>query len=116
MKSVTSAEFQRNFGLWKRKALVEPVAILVHGRESVILVSASAYRTLLKLSAVVEDAISKVEGAAPEKAAELDAEDIDALRRMTLSDGGGSAEPTEDEMDEEDVDIDALRRLMLDEE
>lgn len=46
MITVTSAEFQRNFGLYQDKALAEPVAITRNGRERVVMVSADEYRRL----------------------------------------------------------------------
>lgn len=44
MITVSSAEFQRNVGLYQDKALTEPVAITRNGRERVIMVSADEYR------------------------------------------------------------------------
>jgi prevent-host-death family protein len=46
MITVSSAEFQRNFGLYQDKALTEPVAITRNGRERVVMVSADEYRRL----------------------------------------------------------------------
>lgn len=46
MITVSSAEFQRNFGLYQDKALIEPVAITRNGRERVVMVSAAEYRRL----------------------------------------------------------------------
>ena len=46
MISVSSAEFQRNFGTYQDKALTEPVAITRNGRERVVLVSVEEYRRL----------------------------------------------------------------------
>ena len=46
MITISSAEFQRNFGLYQDKALMEPVAITRNGRERVVVVSAEEYRRL----------------------------------------------------------------------
>jgi prevent-host-death family protein len=44
--SVTSAQFQKAFGLYREEALREPVVITNHGRESLVLLSAREYRRL----------------------------------------------------------------------
>ena len=44
--SVTSAEFQRNFGRYREAAIREAVTITNHGRESLVLLSAEEYRRL----------------------------------------------------------------------
>lgn len=49
MKTVTSSEFQKNFGQFKELAQREPVAVTSNGRESVVLISATEYAALLKL-------------------------------------------------------------------
>jgi prevent-host-death family protein len=46
MITVSSAEFQRNFGLYQDKALTEPVAITRNGRERLIIVAADEYHRL----------------------------------------------------------------------
>ena len=46
MITISSAEFQRNFGLYQDKALSEPVAITRNGRERLVVVSADEYRRL----------------------------------------------------------------------
>jgi prevent-host-death family protein len=46
MITVTSAEFQRNFGLYQDKALTEPVAVTRNGRERIVVISAEEYRRL----------------------------------------------------------------------
>lgn len=46
MITVSSAEFQRNFGTYQDKALTEPVVITRNGRERVVMVSADEYRRL----------------------------------------------------------------------
>ena len=49
MATVTSAEFQKRFGLYRETAQREPVTITNHGRESLVLVSAEEYRRLMAL-------------------------------------------------------------------
>ncbi|MGA1373076.1 MAG: type II toxin-antitoxin system Phd/YefM family antitoxin [Pseudomonadales bacterium] len=46
MITISSAEFQRNFGVYQDKALSEPVAITRNGRERLVVVSADEYRRL----------------------------------------------------------------------
>ena len=46
MITVSSAEFQRNFGVYQDKALTEPVAITRNGRERMVMVSVEEYRRL----------------------------------------------------------------------
>ncbi|MGH2447690.1 MAG: type II toxin-antitoxin system Phd/YefM family antitoxin [Chloroflexota bacterium] len=46
--SVTSAEFQRNFGRYRETAIREAVTITNHGRDSLVLLSADEYRRLKK--------------------------------------------------------------------
>jgi len=46
MITVSSAEFQRNFGLYQDKALTDPVAITRNGRERLVVVSSEEYRRL----------------------------------------------------------------------
>ena len=48
MKRVTSAEFQKNFGEYKREALHEPISISIHGKEMLVVMSHEAYETLLQ--------------------------------------------------------------------
>jgi prevent-host-death family protein len=43
---VTSAEFQRTFGILADKALIEPVAITKHGRDHLVVLSAKEYARL----------------------------------------------------------------------
>lgn len=50
MITVSSAEFQRNFGRYQDKALTEPVAITRNGRERLVVVSADEYRRLRRRS------------------------------------------------------------------
>lgn len=46
--SVTSAEFQKNFGRYREAAIREAVIITNHGRDSLVLLSAEEYRRLKK--------------------------------------------------------------------
>lgn len=46
MSVVTSAEFQRNLGLYQDKALAEPVTITKNGRERLVLLSVQEYQRL----------------------------------------------------------------------
>ena len=46
MITVSSAEFQRNFGIYHDKALTEPVAITRNGRERLVVVAVEEYRRL----------------------------------------------------------------------
>lgn len=44
--SVTSAEFQKNFGRYREAAIREAVSVTNHGRDSLVLLSAEEYRRL----------------------------------------------------------------------
>ncbi len=46
MITVSSAEFQRNFGRYQDVALTEPVAITRNGRERVVVLSVDEYHRL----------------------------------------------------------------------
>ena len=46
MASITSAEFQRNLGLYQDKALTEPVTITKNGRERLVLMSIDEFQRL----------------------------------------------------------------------
>lgn len=46
MSVVSSAEFQRNLGLYQDKALAEPVTITKNGRERLVLLSVEEYARL----------------------------------------------------------------------
>jgi prevent-host-death family protein len=46
MSVVTSAEFQRNLGLYQDRALAEPVTITKNGRERLVLLSVEEYQRL----------------------------------------------------------------------
>ena len=48
MKRVTSAEFQKNFGEYKREALNGPISISIHGKETLVVMSHEAYDALLR--------------------------------------------------------------------
>lgn len=53
--SVTSAEFQRNFGRYRETAIREAVTITNHGRDSLVLLSAEEYRRLKRRDREVLD-------------------------------------------------------------
>jgi len=46
MSVVTSAEFQRNLGVYQDKALAQPVTITKNGRERLVLLSVEEYQRL----------------------------------------------------------------------
>jgi prevent-host-death family protein len=46
METTTSAEFQRKFGQYQDRALVEPVMVTRNGRERVVLISAAEFKRL----------------------------------------------------------------------
>lgn len=48
MPDITSADFQKHFGHYKRVALDEPVHITIHGRRTLVMISTSEYERLLK--------------------------------------------------------------------
>jgi len=48
MVTVSSAEFQRNFGRYQDVALTEPVAVTRNGRERIVILSADEYHRLKK--------------------------------------------------------------------
>ena len=48
MITITSVEFQRNFGRYQDEALKEPVAITRNGRERIVILSAEEYHRLKK--------------------------------------------------------------------
>lgn len=75
MVAVSSAELQKNFGLYKETAQREPVSITSYGRESLVMLSAEEYRRLKSLDTRVTqygwempdadiDALAKAEPAA----------------------------------------------------
>ena len=47
MVRVSATEFQRNFGRYEDRALVEPVTVSRHGRDSVVLISKDAFDRLM---------------------------------------------------------------------
>lgn len=46
MTSVTSADFQKNFGTYKKEALVKPVVISIHGKDTLVLLSKQEFDRL----------------------------------------------------------------------
>lgn len=48
MITVSSAEFQRNFGRYQDVALTEPVAVTRNGRERIVVLSVDEYHRLKK--------------------------------------------------------------------
>jgi prevent-host-death family protein len=48
MMTVSSVEFQRNFGHYQDVALTEPVAVMRNGRERLVVLSADEYHRLKK--------------------------------------------------------------------
>jgi prevent-host-death family protein len=73
MITVSSADFQRNFGVYQDKALGEPVVITRNGRERLVVLSADEYRRLRRRAREVlpVEALSET--------------DIDAIRRTEMS-------------------------------
>jgi len=49
MLTVDSKAFSKNFGLYRQKALVEPVAVSNYGRPSVVVLNDEEYTRLKKL-------------------------------------------------------------------
>ena len=82
MFKVTATEFQRNFGQYEDKALVEPVSITSHGREKVVLLSKETFDKMsarapkaLLVSELSDEDLRIIEQAhVPEKYAGLDDE------------------------------------------
>lgn len=82
MSVVTSAEFQRNLGLYQDKALAEPVTITKNGRERLVLLSVEEYqrlkrrdRRVFRTSELPDEWVEAVEKAkVPDEYAYLDAE------------------------------------------
>jgi prevent-host-death family protein len=70
--SVSSAEFQKNFGRYREAAIREAVTITNHGRDSLVLLSADEYRRLKKRDREVLHV------------AELSGEDLEAIRTAEL--------------------------------
>ena len=71
--TVTSAEFQKQFGRYKEIAQREPVSITNHGRASLVLLSAQEYERLKRLD--TREALY---------AWELTEEDIKALKNSQI--------------------------------
>lgn len=82
MSVVTSAEFQRNLGLYQDKALAEPVTITKNGRERLVLLSVEEYQRLkrrdrraFKTEDMTDEQLAAVEAAqVPERHRYLDDE------------------------------------------
>ncbi|MBX9829042.1 MAG: type II toxin-antitoxin system Phd/YefM family antitoxin [Xanthobacteraceae bacterium] len=72
MASITSAEFQRNLGLYQDKALTEPVTITKNGRERLVLMSIDEFQRLKRRDRSVF------------AAEELAAEKIDAIEAVRM--------------------------------
>jgi prevent-host-death family protein len=70
--SVTSAEFQKNFGRYREAAIREAITITNHGRDSLVLLSADEYRRLKKRDREVLHV------------SELSDEDIEAIRTAEI--------------------------------
>ena len=73
MITISSAEFQRHFGLYQDKALTEPVAITRNGRERLVVVSSDEYRRLKRRArqVLVVEALSEA--------------DLDAIARTEMA-------------------------------
>ncbi|MEP3280479.1 MAG: type II toxin-antitoxin system Phd/YefM family antitoxin [Stappiaceae bacterium] len=74
MTTVTSAELQKNFGRYGEIAQREPVMVTNHGRESLVLLSADAYRRLATLDTRTVVAAGEL---SPEALVALRSDDID---------------------------------------
>ena len=80
--TVTSADFQRNFGLYQDEALKKPVAITKNGRRRTVLISAEEYerlkrrdRRVITAGEVSARQIAALrEAKVPDRFADLDAE------------------------------------------
>ncbi|HEV7291129.1 MAG TPA: type II toxin-antitoxin system prevent-host-death family antitoxin [Devosia sp.] len=48
MLNAPASDVAKNFGEWHDKAMVEPIVVTKHGRESVVLLSMASYRSLLR--------------------------------------------------------------------
>ncbi len=80
--TVTSADFQRNIGLYQDQALTKPVAITKNGRPRTVLISAEEYgrlkrrdRRALAAGEVSERQVAALrEAKVPDRFADLDAE------------------------------------------
>jgi prevent-host-death family protein len=82
MITVTSADFQRNIGLYQDEALKKPVAITKNGRPRTVLISAEEYerlkrrdRRVIAAGEVSDRQIAALrEAKVPDRFADLDAE------------------------------------------
>jgi len=84
MITITSVEFQRNFGRYQDTALTEPVAITHNGRERVVMLSVDEYHRLKqrdrRVMALVDFTASDLEAInAAEPPAEASAYDHEQL-------------------------------------
>lgn len=70
MQRVTTREFQRDFGRYQDEALKSPLAIMRHGRERLVVLSASEYKRFKRLdrSALAVEDLSAAELEAIRKA------------------------------------------------
>ena len=76
MITITSAEFQRNFGRYQDTALTEPVAVTRNGRERLVVLSVDEYhrlkrrdRQVLGLDELSAADLQAIQGAEPSPAA-----------------------------------------------
>lgn len=67
IRQVSSAEFQRNLGLYQDRALSEPVTITRNGRERLVLLSVEEYQRLKRR----DRRVFAVEDLSPEQIAAL---------------------------------------------
>ena len=72
MSRITSAEFQRNVGLYQDKARAEPVTITKDGREELVLLSAGEYQRLKRR----DRRVFAVEDLTPEQIAALEKAEV----------------------------------------
>jgi prevent-host-death family protein len=68
MSRITSAEFQRNVGLYEDKALAEPITITKDGEERLVLLSVEEYQRLKRR----DRRVFAVEDLTPEQIAALE--------------------------------------------
>jgi prevent-host-death family protein len=81
MITVSSVEFQRNFGRYQDVALTEPVAVTRNGRDRLVLLSVDEYhrlkqrdRQVLRLEDFTEDDLKAILAVEPSAAAAFDHE------------------------------------------
>ena len=86
MSRVTSADFQKHFGLYKREALDEPVIISIHGKDTLVVMSNERYEMLcagvepapIAAAAAPEPVVEELD----EETGELGAEEMRKLQEM----------------------------------